>query len=56
MKYYYEKGSIEKKWVEKYCWSNWKKCVRYQMETKGEFHPDWMLPDGTLDEQLIEKK
>ncbi len=22
------------------------------MEEKGKVHPDWMLPDGTLDERL----
>jgi len=22
------------------------------MEEKGKVHPDWMLPDGTLDEGL----
>jgi len=27
-------------------------CIRYQIEERGEPHPDWMLPDGTLDEKL----
>jgi len=31
---------------------NGESCVRYQMEEKGKVHPDWMLPDGTLDERL----
>jgi len=22
------------------------------MEERGELHPDWMLPDGSLDERL----
>ncbi len=52
MKYYYEKGKLDKKWVEEYCWGDWTRCVRYQMEEKGEYHPDWMLPDGMLDESL----
>ncbi|MHA1760907.1 MAG: uracil-DNA glycosylase, partial [Candidatus Heimdallarchaeota archaeon] len=56
MKRYYEKGLLEKEWVENYCWGNWEKCVRYKMEEKGEFHPDWMLPDGSLSKQLLEKE
>jgi len=56
MKLYYEKGLLEKKWVEEYCCGNWNKCVRYQMEENDEYHPDWMLPDGSLKKQLIEKE
>ena len=52
MKRYYENGLLEKRWVENYCWSSWEKCVRYQLEEKGEYHPDWMLPDGSLDTSL----
>jgi len=52
MKRFYEKGILDKKWIELYCKGDWESCVRYQMEEKGEFHPDWMLPDGTIDEKL----
>ncbi len=52
MKAYYEKGYLDKKWIELYCKSDWEHCVRYQMEEKGEPHPDWMLPDGTIDKRL----
>ena len=52
MKWYYENGKIAEKWVKNYCKGNWKECVRYQMEEKGAYHPDWMLPDGTIDESL----
>lgn len=55
MKRYYEKGLLEKKWVEEYCWKNWRNCIRYQMEEKGEYHPDWMLPDGSLRDELTKK-
>ncbi|NIA03934.1 MAG: uracil-DNA glycosylase [Nitrospiraceae bacterium] len=50
MKRYYEEGLIDKHWLDKYCLSdnNWINCKRYQMEEKGEYHPDNMLPDGTL--------
>lgn len=52
MKRYYENDEIDKKWVENYCFANNKSCVRYQMEEEGKYHPDNMLPDGTIDESL----
>jgi len=52
MKRFYEEGKIQKRWIELYCKGDWKSCVRYHMEEKGEPHPDWMLPDGSLDESL----
>ncbi len=55
MKRYYEKGRLAKKWIDNYCKGDNKSCVRYQMEERGEPHPDWMLPDGTLDKSLRDK-
>ena len=52
MKRFYEEGKLDKKWIELYCKGDWEICVRYQKEEKGEMHPDWMLPDGSLDEKL----
>ena len=52
MKKFYKQGILDEKWIQKYCWGVWEKCVRYYMEERGEPHPDWMLPDGTLDERL----
>ena len=52
MKYFYEDGRLDKKWIEQYCKGDWEKCVRYWMEERGEPHPDEMLPDGTIDENL----
>ena len=52
MKYYYEEGKLDKKWIELYCKGDWQRCIRYQMEERGDPHPDWMLPDGTIDERL----
>ncbi|RLD11783.1 MAG: uracil-DNA glycosylase [Chlamydiae bacterium] len=52
MKYYTEKGVLNKKWTENYCHAGWENCIRYRMEENGEFHPDWMLPDGSIDETL----
>lgn len=52
LKRYYETGKLGKKWVELYCRGDWESCVRYHMEERGEPHPDWMMPDGSIDESL----
>ncbi|MBN2444857.1 MAG: hypothetical protein JXJ04_26115 [Spirochaetales bacterium] len=52
MKYYYEKGLLEEKWVSDYCWVNNPKCVRKKMEEQGKYHPDNMLPDGSIRENI----
>jgi hypothetical protein len=52
MKRYYEAGRLDGKWIERFCMGNWRDCVRYRMESRGQPHPDWMLPDGSLDESL----
>jgi DNA polymerase len=52
MKRFYEGGKLDKKWIELYCKGDWESCVRYQMEEKGQAHPDWMLPNGSIDEKL----
>jgi len=52
MKKFCEEGTLNKKWIELYCKGDWKSCVRYHMEERGQPHPDWMLPDGSLDEKL----
>ncbi|MBN1620030.1 uracil-DNA glycosylase [candidate division WOR-3 bacterium] len=52
MKRFSEEGKVEVGWLKKYCWGKWEKCVRFQMEERGEYHPDSMLPDGNVDEKL----
>jgi len=52
MKRFYEEGKLSKGWIQLYCKGDWEDCIRYQMEEKGEFHPDWMLPDRSYDEKL----
>jgi len=52
MKRFYEEGRLDKKWIELYCKGDWQSCIRYQMVEKGKVQPDWMLPDGGLDEKL----
>ncbi len=55
MKRYYEQGKLPARWIEDYCRGDWQRCMRYHMEERGEYHPDWMLPDGSLDPRLEER-
>ncbi len=52
IKRFYEEGKLEKIWVEKYCWNNNEKCARYQLEERGEPHPDNLLPNGEVRKEL----
>jgi hypothetical protein len=52
IKYFTDQGKLESYWVENYCLKGNKNCIRYQMEERGEYHPDNMLPDGTIREGL----
>jgi DNA polymerase len=56
MKRFYEGGILDRKWIQLYCKGDWESCIRYQMEETGKMHPDWMLPDGTIDEKLRKKE
>ena len=52
MKYYWEQGKLDSIWIENYCKSNWKECVRFYKEENGIYHPDNMLPNGEIDDRL----
>ncbi|MFP4466835.1 MAG: uracil-DNA glycosylase [Candidatus Goldiibacteriota bacterium] len=52
IKYYIEAGFLDNKWAENYCLKSNKECRRYQSEEKSIFHPDNMLPDGSIDHKL----
>ncbi|MCK4443548.1 MAG: uracil-DNA glycosylase [Thermoplasmata archaeon] len=52
LKRFYEEGQLSEEWIQLYCEGDWESCVRYEMEENGEPHPDWMLPDGSIDERL----
>ncbi|MCD6248186.1 MAG: uracil-DNA glycosylase [Hadesarchaea archaeon] len=52
MKRFYEEGKLERKWIERYCMGDYKNCVRYRMEERGESHPDNMLPNGEIRKDL----
>ena len=53
MKRAYDQGLLDKKWLERYCWNNGKGCLRKKrFEEEGYVSPDYVLPDGTIDENL----
>ena len=52
LKRFYEEGKLEKKWIEDYCKGDYKTCVRYRMEEEGIAHPDNMLPNGEIRDDL----
>jgi len=49
----YDQGLLNKKWLEGYCWNNGKECLRKKrFEEEGYVSPDYVLPDGNIDEKL----
>ena len=53
MKRAYDKGLLDKKWIEAYCWNRGKGCNRKKnFEGEGYVSPEYVLPDGTVDENL----
>ena len=52
MKYFWEQGKLDTSWIEDYCKGNWTECIRYYKEENGIYHPDNMLPNGEIDENL----
>ena len=52
LKRFDKEDKLNRKWIEDYCWDDYLKCIRYKMEEKSLYHPDNMMPDGTIDERL----
>ena len=52
LKEFHEQGKVDKRWVEDYCFGNYTQCIRKRMEEEGKYHPDNMMPDGTIDNAL----
>ncbi len=52
IKYFVDHGKLDRKWVDNYCLIGNKACVRYKLEETGEPHPDNMLPNGKINEEL----
>jgi len=53
MKFYLQQGKLDSYWVNNYCHGNWKACIRYQKEEAGLYHPDNMMPNGTINNNLL---
>jgi len=53
MKRAYDKGLLDTKWIEEYCWNDGKGCIRKKrFEEEGYVSPDYVLPNGTVDQKL----
>ena len=52
MKYFYKRGKLDKHWIDDFCHGNWENCIRYEKEENEIYHPDNMLPNGEIDENL----
>ena len=52
IKLFVEEEKLDNKWIENYCFKGGEGCKRYEMEEKGLYHPDNMLPDGTISKNL----
>ncbi|RKX87143.1 MAG: uracil-DNA glycosylase [Spirochaetes bacterium] len=52
MKFAFERGVLEEKYITSYCKGNWNICIQYQKEEAGIYHPDNMRQDGVIDENL----
>ena len=53
MKRAYDKGQLDKKWVENYYWKGGQGCMRKKkFEEEGYVSPDYVLPDGSIDKNL----
>lgn len=52
MKRYFKDRKLDIKWIDDYCKGNYHRCIRREMEEKGKYHPDNMLPDGSINKGL----
>jgi len=52
IKYFVDHGKLDRKWADDYCLIGNKDCVRYQKEESGEYHPNNLLPNGEIREEL----
>ena len=52
IKFFVENVKLDKKWVENYCLIGNKDCVRLHLEETGKNHPDNLLPNGEIKNNL----
>ena len=50
--FFVKKNMLDQKWIENYCLIGNKECVRYKLEEKNEPHPDNLLPNGEIKDNL----
>lgn len=46
--FYNKRGVVPDSYISEFCKGDNEKCIRYQKEEAGIYHPDNMLPDGTI--------
>ena len=53
MKKAYDAGMLDRIWIDNYCLNGGKNCIRKnRFDMEGYVSPDYVLPDGTVDEKL----
>jgi hypothetical protein len=52
MKRFFQQGKLDKKFVDTYCFNDWKSCKRFQLEEQNIPHPDNLRQNGIIDEKL----
>ncbi|MBN1505313.1 MAG: hypothetical protein JW955_00620 [Sedimentisphaerales bacterium] len=53
MKRAFDRGLLDRKWIDDYCLRGGQGCVRKRrFEHEGYISPDYVLPDGSVDETL----
>jgi hypothetical protein len=52
IKYFVDQGKLDRKWVENYCLIGNQECIRYKLEENNTNHPDNLLPNGEIKEDL----
>lgn len=52
IKKFTDEGKLERYWIENYCLVSNKNYIRFQMEERGEPHPDNMLPNCEVRKDL----
>ena len=53
IKKFFEKGKLDKKWIDGYCLKRGLNCERRSQAERGYPNPENMLPDGSYDFDLI---
>ncbi len=52
LRWFESQGKLDDKWKNLYCEKDFKECQRYKCEENGIYHPNNLLPDGSINEGL----